>query len=81
MYTFSLQLAYFTNEMKLKGSYSATLQKNISLVHSKPANFTNIFFTENDYRVMCTGVLWFNSVTPQQSISNQLTTAFLIYSL
>ena len=81
MYTFSLQLAYFTNEMKLKGSYSATLQKTISLVHSKPANFKNIFFTENDYRVMCTGVLWFNSVTPQQSISNELTTAFLTYSL
>ena len=57
MYTFSLQLAYFTNEMKLKGSYSATLQKTISLVHSKPVNFKNIFFTENDYGVMCTGVL------------------------
>ena len=81
MYTFSVQLAYFTNEMKLKGSYSATLQKTISLVHSNPANFKNVVFAENDYRVMCTGVLWFNSVTPQQSISNELTTAFLTYSL
>ena len=57
------------------------MQKTVPLVHSKPANFQNIFFTENDYRVMCTGILWFNSVTPQQSISNQLTTAFLTYSL
>ena len=81
MYTFSLQLAYFTNEMKLEESNSATLQETISLVHSKPANFKNKVFTENDYRVMRTGVLWFNSVTPQQSISNQLTTAFLTYSL